>query len=198
MPYLGYNFCACCLLSQNLPSLRLHLGGSPLHLTLVPFCFRCMAVFYNLNSYQNKTLLCKSNMTYSTVQSFSPDCYFVLILNLYLFNIFRWNQPVCPSMRPWSQSLTTRHTSVSVKPRDAAGLRTSTPELRSGQSEKPLSFLWSASVRWCCSEASSLTRRQPLHVLDRNTVRALACNSSWSLSVLWLVSVKSFEVTVLA
>lgn len=136
------------------------------------------------------------NISYSIVQSFAPN-YVVLTLHSFLSNIFRWNQPVCPSMRPWSQSLTTRHTSASVKPKDAAGLRTSTLALRSGRSEKPLSFLWSASVRWCCSEASSLTRRRPLHVLDRNTVRALPLNASWSLSVLQLVCIKSVEITVL-
>lgn len=118
-------------------------------------------------------------------------------LNFHLVNIFRWNQPVCPSMRPWSQSLTTRHTSASVKPRDAAGPRTSTLGWHSGLSERPLSFWWSASVRWCCWEASSLTRRPPRHVLDHNIVWALASDSSCSLSVPWLVCLKSVKISVL-
>lgn len=99
-------------------------------------------------------------------------------------------------MRPWSQSLTTRHTSASVKPRDAAGLKISTPELRSGQSEKPLSFLWSASVRWCCSEASFLTRRRPLHALDRNSqasgmefIMVFICSQACVRKVCWNNSV---------
>ena len=92
---------------------------------------------------------------------------------LCFLNISRWNQPACPSMRPWSLSSTIRHTSASVRPRDAAGRRTSTPAWHSGPSERPLSFWWSASARLSCWEASSLTGRPLQHVLDRNSLWAL-------------------------
>lgn len=89
----------------------------------------------------------------------------------------RWNLLVFPFTRLWSRSLTTRHTSVSGKPRDAVVLKTSTPALPSGRLEKPSSCLWSASVRWFSWEAFSLTRRPRQHASDHNNIWALSSDA---------------------